>query len=188
MIAIALRIAPLIVMTGLIACTPVPYNPATNNDITPPNAALRVEGAGQDAVEVTNFVPGQLQNKHAVANPNATVKLLATASDNESGIKEITLKVTRSVKYIASNGSLVEMQAPTRVINSTRYSLNNGQAPSFGSIQVGVKPRDEFVFINANGNTVTGVGVVLAYTVEARNFNGQFSYTERLVVSSGQLQ
>jgi len=187
-ITTALRNGTLFVLTGLVACTPVPYNPSTNNDTTPPSVSLHVEGAGPNAVEVTNFVPGQPQNKNATANPNATVKLLATANDNESGIKEITLKVTRTVKYISSNGGLAETLIATKTLDTRSYTLNNGQAPSLGSIQVDVIPRNEFVFANGNGNTITGVGVVLSYTVEAKNFNGQGSYTDRLVVSSGQLQ
>lgn len=188
MLTLTFRIAPLLVMAGLVACTPVPYNPSTSSDTTPPRVALHVEGAGQNAVEVTNFVPGQPQNKHVDANPNATVKLLATATDNESGIKDITLKLTRTVKYIASNGSLVETLIPTTTVDTKTYTLNNGQAPSMGVIQVEIKPSDAFVYATSNGTMATGVGVVLSYTVEARNFNGQSSYTERLVVTSGQLQ
>ena len=177
-----------LVVTSVVACTPVPYNQNTNNDTTKPKVALRVEGAGPNAVEVTNFIPGQLQNKNAVANPNATVKLLATATDNESGIKEIKLNVTRTVKFIASNGSLTEARMATKLVDSKTYALNNGQAPSMGAIQVTVKPSDEFVFTNANGTTLTGVGVVLEYSVEGKNFAGLGDYTERLTVSSGRLQ
>ena len=185
--SITFRLSAVLLVSGMVACAPVPFNPATNNDTTKPGIVLRVEGAGPTAVEVTNFVPGQLQNKSAVANPNATVKLLATATDNESGIMEIKLNVTRTVKYIASNGSLAEARMATRLVDSQTYTLNNGQVPSFGAIQASVKPSDEFVFTNANGTTITGVGVVLEYNVEGRNFNGLWDHTERLTVSSGQL-
>jgi len=182
------RLSAVLLVTSVVACTPVPYNPNTNNDTTKPKVALRVEGAGPNAVEVTNFVPGQLQNKFATAHPNATVNLLATATDNESGIMEIKLNVTRTVKFIASNGFLTEARMATKMVESKTYTLNNGQAPSFAAIQVNVKPSDEFVFTNANGTTTTGVGVVLEYSVEGKNFNRLWDYTERLVVSSGQLQ
>lgn len=181
-------LSAVLLITSAIACTPVPFNPSTNNDITKPAVALRVEGAGPNAVEVTNFIPGQLQNKSAIANPNATVKLLATATDNESGIMEITLNVTRTVKYITSNGALAEARMATKVVDSKTYTLNNGQAPSLGAIQVNVTPSDEFVFTNANGTTTMGVGVVLEYSVEGKNFNRLWDFTERLTVSSGQLQ
>lgn len=184
----AYRLSVTLLITSVIACAPVPFNPNTNNDTTKPAVALRVEGAGPNAVEVTNFVPGQLQNKNATTNPNATVKLLATATDNESGIMEIKLNVTRTVKYIASNGALAEARMATRIVDSKTYTLNNGQAPSLGAIQVNVTPSDEFVFTNANGNSITGVGVVLEYNVEGRNFNHLWDHTERLTVVSGQLQ
>lgn len=178
----------ILVISSLVACTPVPYNPSTNSDTSKPQVALRVEGAGPNAVEVTNFVPGSLQNKNAIANPNATIKLLATATDNESGIKEIKLSVLRTVKYIASNGSLVDNRMASQVVDSKIYNLNNGQAPSMGAIQVNVKPANEFVFTNANGTVITGVGVVLEYNVEAKNHAGLSDYTDRLTVSSGRLQ
>ena len=76
----------------------------------------------------------------------------------------------------------------TKLVDSRTYALNNGQAPSMGAIQVTVKPSDEFVFTNANGTTLTGVGVVLEYSVEGKNFAGLGDYTERLTASSGRLQ
>lgn len=182
------RLATILIAMTLAGCGNVPFNPATNTDTTAPRVALRAEGAQPTAVEVTNFVPGALQNVHVNANPNAAVKLLGTATDNESGIKEIKLSVTRTVKFIASNGGLAEAYFGTKVLDTRTYSLNNGQAPTFGAIQLTVKPGDEFVYQNANGNTMMGVGVVLEYNIEARNFNGQMSYTDKLVVTSGQLQ
>lgn len=183
-----LLVSTVLVVASVVACAPVPYNPSTNSDTTKPSVALRVEGAGTTAVEVTNFIPGQLQNKNVVANPNATVKLLATATDNESGIQEIELFVTRTVKFIASNGSLGEARMATIPVESKTFALNNSQAPSMGAIQVTIKPSDQFVFVNANNNTLTGVGVVLEYNVRGKNFAGLIDYTERLVVNSGRLQ
>lgn len=180
-------------MTGLIGaallagCTPVPYNPATNTDTTPPNVALRIEGAGPNAIEATNWDPHNPQNKSGSANPNATLKLLATATDPESGIKEIKLSVLRTVKYLSSSGLLVDNRMASATVDAKTYALNNGQAPSMGVIQLTVVPSDQFVFMN-NGQAVTGVGVVLEYNVEARNQNGQMAHTERLVISSGRLQ
>mgnify|MGYP001312039918 CR=1 FL=1 len=180
-------------MTGLVVaallagCTPVPYNPATSTDTTPPKVALRIEGAGSNAIEVTNWDPANPQNKSGTANPNATLKLLATATDNESGIKEVKLSVLRTVKYLSSSGLLVDNRMASVTVDSRSYALNNGQAPSMGAIQLTVVPSDQFVFMN-NGQAVTGVGVVLEYNVEAKNQNGQTAHTERLVISSGRLQ
>ncbi|MBI3773512.1 MAG: hypothetical protein HY272_12530 [Gammaproteobacteria bacterium] len=182
------RLVILFIATTLAGCGNVPYDPATTTDATAPRVALRVDNAQPSPVEVTNFIPGALQNKNAIANPNANIQLLGTAADDESGIKEIKLSVTRTVKFVASNGGLADAYLGTKVVDTRTFSLNNGQAPTFGAIQSNVKPSDEFVFQNANGNTVTGVGVVLEYNVEAKNFAGKMSYTDRLVVSSGQLQ
>lgn len=180
--------ARLIIAAAMLAgCTSVPYNPSTSTDATPPQVALRIEGAGPNAIEVTNWYPGHPQNKNGTANPAATLKLLATATDNESGIKEIKLNVLRTVKYVASNGSLADNRMASVVVDSKSYTLDNGQAPTMGVIQLNVVPRDQFVFVN-NGRSVTGVGVVLEYNVEAKNQNGQGAYTDRLVISSGQLQ
>lgn len=176
----------LIVATLFAGCTPVPYNPATSSDTTPPQVALRIEGAGANAIEVTNWDAANPQNKSGTANQNATLKLLATATDNESGIKDIKLSVLRTVKYIASNGSLVDNRMASSTVDAKTFALNNGQAPAMGAIQLTVVPRDQFVFMN-NGQTVTGVGVVLEYNVEAKNQNGQTAHTERLVISSGRL-
>jgi hypothetical protein len=181
-------LSAVLLLTSVVACTPAIYIPISKADLTKPIVALRVEGAGPNAVEVTNLVPGQLQNKYAIANPNATVKLLATATDNESGIMEIELYVTREVTYIASDGSLVVTTMATKILESKNYTLNNGKVPSFGAIQVNVKPSDEFVFTNATGTTTKGVGVVLKYGVQAKNFNLLMDYTDVLTVSSGQLQ
>ena len=177
----------IIVAASLAGCTQVPYNPSTSTDTTPPQVALHIEGAGPNAIEVTNWDPAHPQNKNGTAHPAATLSLLATATDNESGIKEIRLNVLRTVKYIASNGSLVDNRMASAVVDAKSYALNNGQAPSMGVIQLNVVPRDQFVFVN-NGQTVTGVGVVLEYNVEAKSQNGQWSHTEKLVISSGQLQ
>jgi hypothetical protein len=181
-------LSAVLLVTSMVACTPVLYNQYTNTDITKPIVALHVEGADTIPVDVTNFVPGHLQNKNAIANPNATLKLLATATDNESGIKEIKLYVTRTVKYIASNGSLAEALMATRLVDSKSYTLNNGKAPSLGAIQITVKPSDEFVFTNASGTTTRGVGVMLVYSVEGTNFQGLSDYTEGLTIGSGLLQ
>lgn len=185
----ASRSMPALIMVAamLTGCPQVPYNPSTSTDITKPGIALHIEGAGPNAIEVTNWDPGHPQNKNGTAHPDATLKLLATATDNESGIKEIRLNVLRTVKYVASNGSLADNRMASAVVDSKSYTLNNGQAPSMGVIQLNVVPRDQFVFVNS-GQTVLGVGVVLEYNVEAKNQNGQWDHTERLVISSGQLQ
>lgn len=175
---------PVVLLTG---CPQVPYNPATTTDTTKPSIALRIEGAGPNAIEATNWIPGQPQNRNGTAHPDATLKLLATATDNESGIKEIRLNVLRTVKYVSSSGSVVDNRMASAVVDSKSYTLNNGQAPSIGVIQLNVVPRDQFVFLN-NGQTVVGVGVVLEYNVEAKNQNGLWDHTERLVISSGRLQ
>lgn len=172
---------------NLAACTPVPYNPATTTDTTAPRVALRIEGAGASAIEVKNWDPANPQNKNGNANQNATLKLLATATDNESGVKEITLNVLRTVKYLGSNGDLLSNRMASAVVDSKTYTLNNGQAPSLGVIQLDVVPHEQFVFVN-NGQNVTGVGVVLEYNVEAKNQNGQWDHTEKLVITSGRLQ
>lgn len=177
----------IMVVAMLAGCTPVPYNPATSTDTTPPQVALHVEGAGPNAIEVTNWDPAHPQNKHGTAHPDATLKLLATANDSESGIKEIRLYVLRTVKYVASNGSLLDNRMASTVVDSRSYALTNGQAPSMGVIQLNVVPRDQFAFVNS-GQTVVGVGVVLEYNVEAKNQNGQTVHTERLVITSGRLQ
>lgn len=180
-------IPALLLAVALGGCTPVAYNPATSSDTTPPQVALRVEGAGPTAIEVTNWDPAHPQNRNGSAHPDATLKLLATATDNESGIKEIRLNVLRTVKYVTSNGALADNRMASAVVDTRSYPLANGQAPSMGAIQLNVVPRDQFAFVN-NGQTVVGVGVVLEYNVEAKNQNGQWIHTDRLVIGSGLLQ
>ena len=50
-----------------------------------------------------------------------------------------------------------------------------------------MKPSNEFVFPDVNGIRIIGVGGILEYNVEAKNFSGLSSYTDKLIISAGQL-
>ncbi|MEC5386478.1 hypothetical protein VVD49_12140 [Uliginosibacterium sp. H3] len=190
---------------GLQGCpsSTVPFDPGSTTDTTPPVASVKVDtslttvdqsGVSsthlQESREATGQVPGRPQNVVATVSTASELDITASASDNESGIKELVLKVNRTVYYIPSDPNLPPSPAlmPTQELKRITNTLSNGQVPKLAITALRTGIAAERHFVNSNGTTVTGSGVVLKYFVESKNFNGQVTNTDAVTIVSGRVQ
>jgi len=192
-----------IAVIGVQACQTVPYDPLTNNnDITAAKpTVLRVEAsvsqldssgrphdvheATFEAVDRTLATP---QNLRGTVSDTANLDVLSTATDNESGIREVKIMLNRTVYYLASNGTIVSTLFPSIVVATNAYTVTNGHLPQMGAANFRVNIGGQRRFTNANGNPVIGTGVTLQYYVEAKNGAGLTSYTDTVTVTAGRVQ
>lgn len=192
----------LVAAVGVQACAPVPYDPATNTDTTPATpVVLRVDASttvvnsvtGRPELVTASFeardrIVGQPQNVRGTVGEDTYLDVLSTATDNESGIREVTVKLNRTVFFIASNGSLASTQFPSIVVATASYTPSNGRLPRMGAANYRTHIGGERRFTNAQGNTLLGTGVVLQYFAEAKNGAGMIAFTDTVTVTSGRVQ
>jgi hypothetical protein len=195
-------------------CTGIPYDPRTNNDITPPKISLQVTGQRPDSVymptpavtdtvcypkkgdfcpnnrvtpvEVGALVPGTA-NPVVQIHEQGEASVVASASDNESGIKSIKLSCQRTVYYNWDAANQTESNtviAPPAVIQQNNQ-VSNGRVPASGIQQQVLNMRGQMVFNNSPHNPVRGHRITIICSAEASNFNG-IAVTSQAVVITAQ--
>ena len=192
------RLLSAVVLAG---CSGTQFNPATNNDTTPPDIGLRVTGDAQ--VSIWNATTGQLTTKIAIApldvgaqpaNTPITVTsvpihehgeatVLATAQDNESGVNSLLLTCQRRVYYNYAGPGL-ESEAVLEV-NKTQQNNqvgSNGQVPLTGISQQQFNMWGRMVFPTAQGTPRRAHRVSFTCTAEAKNFRGLSVRTKPVLV------
>ncbi|XLZ72388.1 hypothetical protein ABT364_10620 [Massilia sp. SR12] len=204
-------ITPAVVASILISgCTGIPYDPTTNNDSTPPDIGLRVEGQRPDSVYKPNPAPSDTQcfpkqsdfcpniritpidvGVQVLGNPTISVQIhengeasvLANAQDSGSGINKIRLSCTRDVYYNWDAANQTESNAhfPSEAIEQT-YQVNNGRVPQSAILQKILKMHEQMHFRNASNTVTRGHRVVIKCNAEARNFNGFGVYSDAVVI------
>ncbi|WP_374585319.1 hypothetical protein [Pseudoduganella sp.] len=196
-----------ILITG---CTGIPYDPRTNNDSTPPEIGLRVEGQRSDSVYKPNPAPTDTQcfpkqsdfcPNHRITpidigarvpgspivsvqiHENGEASVLATAKDSGSGISKIRLSCNRQVYYNWDAANQTESNAvfPADVMEQTNQ-VSNGRVPESGILQKVLNMRGQMVFQNAAGTPTRGHRVAVRCSAEASNFNGFGVYSDGVVI------
>ena len=187
----------------LSGCPGVPYNPATNNDITPPNVGIRVTGdapapasdwdSGTNAFKTRTFITPVDVGPHVQGTAFSTVSVpihehgeahvLATAQDNESGVKSLVLTCQRRVYYNFNPSGPTESNAVLEIKTTQQNNqLNNGQAPLSALTQQDYNMWGQMVFSSSQGTPIRGHRVSRTCTAEATNFNGISARTEAALV------
>lgn len=180
----------------------VNYNPANGVDGTPPTVNLLIARAGAPNVEVQGQ-PGVNPKKSTnfgdpAPNAKSDFSVLATATDAESGIRDLKIRMTRTVCFTGSGGG--NNSAPFGTITRKEAQwTDQTRAPTSASLgETGIidaRPqalslagRDTsnlLVFRNAQGNLLAGVGVATKWGVETTNFAGLTTYSDVIYVFAG---
>lgn len=192
----------------LAGCAGIPYDPATNNDTTPPEIGLRIEG--QDPASVYQPNPPQDPNQpwksdfnpdirltpvdagaRVPGTPNVSVRVhengeasvLATAQDKGSGIRLLKLSCQPRVYYNwdAVNQTESDAVLPVDVVQQNNQIVN-GRVPASGVLQKVLSMHGLMVFRNAAGTMTRGHRVAVTCSAEASNFNGGQVYSQGVVV------
>ena len=125
--------------------------------------------------------------------------VLATATDNESGIRDIKLLMTRTVCYTTSSGGVAQAYSGTVTRKEANYAVaaNAPKQASLGDTGIMNSSTDRLgvyrdtsdanllVYKNANQNVKVGVGVSTRWNMEARNHAGQTTYSNSIVIAAG---
>lgn len=203
---IALPLAPAL----LSACTGIPYDRATNSDITPPAISLRVEGQdpssrylpaptandgacypkqGSDFCPNVRITPVEV-GRQVLGSPiisiriheNGEASVLASASDDGSGIEMLTLQCQRHVYYNWDPNNQTEADAllPVEQIRQDN-TIQNGRVPEAAILQKVLNMRNLLSFRN-NNTVIRGHRVVANCNAETKNFNGQGLFSQPLVI------
>ena len=183
----------------LASCTnnTVNYDPATNSDTSPAGVNVLVRRAGQPDLEVQGQTPGATRPVGNYGNLTPVTRqefsVLATGTDNQSGIRHIKLNLTRTVCYVSSSGAIAQAYSGTVMRKEATYT-DRRNAPIQASLgETGVidttpnalGPDNLLAWTNSNGLTRIGVGVSSRWNMEATNFAGQTTYSNSIVVVAG---
>ena len=185
-----LRVVALGVCGVLCACQTV--DPKTS-DTTPPGTNLLIKSYGQPDLEVQNQPGANVgANLGAIPASNSSLdfSVLATATDNESGIREIKLSMTRMVCYRASSGVIAQAYSATVVRKQSSYSGSSvprqASLSDTGVIKSGSTADENLlVWVNANQIKSVGVGLHTLWSMEAKNGNNQTSYSRAITIGAG---
>ena len=182
-------------------CPGVPYNPATNTDTTPPAIGIRITGdspssvwntttntfsskVAMQPVDVGARVPGTPVTPVPVkVHEHGEAVLLATAQDNESGVRSIKLTCQRRTYYNWNASSQTEANAVLAPVTTQQdYQLNNGVAPKSGIQQRVLNMWGQMLFPSSQGTAIRAHRVSNTCTAEATNFNGSSAQTQAVLV------
>lgn len=182
----------------------VNYNPANGIDGTPPTVNLLVTRPGAPDVEVQALSGPSAKKSTNFGDPAPNAKsdfsVLATAKDPESGIRDLKIKMTRTVCFTGSGGG--NNSAPFGTVTRKEAKWTDRQnaptSPSLGETgiidarpqalsQAGMDETNLLVFRNAQGNLMPGVGVATKWGMEATNFAGQTTFSDVIFVLAGSL-
>lgn len=180
----------------LASCDTVNYDPATS-DTSPPGVNVLIKRAGLPDLEVQ----GQTGAARPVGNygnlpPTPTrfeFSVLATGTDNESGIRHIKLSMTRTVCYLTSGGAIAQAYSGTVMRKEANYTdrRNAPTQTSLGDTGVidttpnALGKENLLAWTNANGQTRIGIGVSSRWNMEATNFAGQTTFSNSILIAAG---
>lgn len=156
-------------------------------DMTPPTANLEVDASGQQTLIGPTLPAGS--PKHSVAGVyplNTDFNVTLGAQDAEFGISHLKITFRKVVCFITSQGVLSGNQAYfTGTLKSADYS-DPHQLPASSGLADSLNTRTLLSFKNANGQTITGVGLVMEFSGSSTNGAGLASNSTSIVLSSGQ--
>lgn len=177
----------------IVSCGSV--NPSTP-DTTAPTLNLLIKRAGAPDLEVQTRsgpaapVAANLGTTFP-ANGKFDFSVLATATDPESGIRELKLSMTKMVCYRTSAGNIAQAYSATVTRKEASYP-DPKQVPSqasvgdTGVIESGSVAQDNLlVWVNANQVRSAGVGVLTRWSMEAKNAAGLTSYSNAITIGAG---
>lgn len=194
----------------MVGCTGIPYDPRTNNDATPPDIGLHIEGQRLDSVYKPNPDPTDSQcfpkqsdfcpnlritpvdvGARVLGRPTVSIQIhengeasvLATAKDSGSGISKIRLSCQRQVYYNwdATNQTESNAVLPPDVIEQTNQ-ISSGRVPESGILQKVLNMHGQMLFQNAGGHPTRGHRVAVKCSAEASNFNGFSVQSDAVVI------
>lgn len=180
----------------------VNYNPATKPDSTPPAVNVLIKRYGAPDLEVQKLA-GPSANVSAnlgalPVNGKFDFSVLATATDNESGIRNVKLLMMRTVCNIDTPGSNNKKYFGTVTRKESTYT-DQTQAPTQVSLGdtglidntnfANANPTDDnlLVWLTANATLRVGVGVWTKWSMEATNFAGLTTYSDTITIAAGDL-
>jgi len=200
-----MRITPWIA-TGLLSaivlsgCKTVPYDPATNNDTTPPVVGIRVTGdsptsdwdaaSGQftkkialSPVDVGVIGSGTPSKVPVQVHEHGEASVVATAQDDESGIRSLKLTCQRQVYYNWDAANQTESNAILAPVTTAQDNQpNNGQVPLSGIQQQVLNMWGQMSFPTSQGTMRRAHRVGATCSAEASNFSGQTVYSRAVLV------
>ena len=187
----------------------VNYNPATNSDTTPPAVNLLIKRAGQPDLEVQKqtipapMPPARGDFGNPIPKSRFDFSILATATDAESGIKSVSLKMTRTVCYMSSGGVIAQAyfgsverkvatradqtNAPIQLSVGDTGIIDNSENRLVNGTLVPANLFDENLLVRKDGNQMPhlGIGVSTKWFMEAKNFNGGTSFSDVIFIVAG---
>jgi len=180
----------------------VNYNPANGVDGTKPAVNLLIKRPGAPDVEVQGQSGPSANKSTDFGNPAPNAKsdfsVLATATDMESGIRNMKIKMTRTVCFAGSSGgnNSAPFATVTRKEQTWTDQTKAPTSPSLGETGIidarpqalstaGMNETNLLVFRNAQGNLRPGVGVATKWGMEATNFAGQTTNSDVIFVRAG---
>lgn len=186
-------------MVSFAGCTSVPYDPATSTDTTPPDIGIRVTGEGptstwdpnrnmfNPAVPITPVEVGSRQLGTPLpsirVHERGTVNVVATAQDNESGIRGLKLVCQRTVYYNWDAANQTEAQALLApVVKQQTNQPGSGGVPAIGVQQMVLDMHGQMVFASAQGNPIRGHRVAVTCSAETSNFNALLVQSQGVVI------
>ena len=181
----------------MVACQSV--NPSTP-DSTPPSTNLLIKRTGAPDLEVQTrsgaAAPVAANLGAFPGNGKFDFSVLATATDPESGIRELKLSMTKAVCYRTSAGNIAQAYSATVTRKQASYP-DPKQVPSQASVgDTGLIDHSQFaianpspdnllVWVNANQVSSVGIGVLTRWTMEAKNAAGLTSYSNAITIGAG---
>lgn len=202
-----------LLVTFVTGCTGIPYDPRTNNDISAPTISLRVTGQHPDSVYKPTPAPDDtacLPKKSdfcpdikitpvevgarvlGTANPVTHIheygeaSVVASAQDNESGIKSINLSCQRIVYYNwdATNQTEAQTLIAPPDVSQQNNQASNGRVPATGIQQQLLYMRTQRHFTNSQGTVTRGHRVTITCSAEAFNFRGLSVQSQAVVITA----
>lgn len=174
-------------------------NPSTP-DSTAPSTNLLIKRAGAPDLEVQTrsgpAAPVAANLGTLPPNGQFDFSVLATATDSESGIRELKLSMTKMVCYRTSAGNVAQAYSATVTRKQASYP-DPKQVPSQASVgDTGVidnrqfaianpSPGNLLVWVNANQVSSVGIGVLTRWSMEAKNAAGLTSYSNSITIGAG---
>jgi hypothetical protein len=168
-------------------------SPAVDLLITSSQNSPRLEVHGRTAATTV-----LTDNKGPFNNSRYEFNVLATATDQESGIKHIKLIMKRTVCYKSEAGDIAKAYFGTVTRKEATYAdprkaptqASLGDTGRFDTSLWAVdNPSDDnlIVWVNANQRRAVGIGVSTKWSMEATNFAGSTTYSDPINVVAGDL-
>jgi hypothetical protein len=173
----------------------VNFDPANDTDLTGPAVNLLLKPVGGDSLEVqarttpARNVNGALEEDTIPSRPQE-FNVFATATDAESGIRDIKINLSRAVCYATSSGGVSEARMASVLREQASYT-NASSAPVQATIaNSGLFHNTRLngnlmMWRNANGIVSNGVGVLTKWDMEATNQAGIKVFSNVIFLRAG---